>query len=86
VQDIIDQMAAMIREAAKQQRPLRIRGGGTKDFYGGEIRGDILDTSGHRGIVEYEPTELAALRLPALTPSPSPGRGRGERCAGIARK
>ncbi|OGA42893.1 MAG: hypothetical protein A3G24_16195, partial [Betaproteobacteria bacterium RIFCSPLOWO2_12_FULL_62_13] len=46
------------RGAAKQKRPLRIRGGGTKDFYGGEIRGDILDTSAYRGSIAYEPTEL----------------------------
>jgi len=58
LQDIIDNLAATIREAASQHRALCIRGGGTKDFYGGEIRGDILDTSGYRGIVDYEPTEL----------------------------
>jgi glycolate oxidase FAD binding subunit len=49
---------AAIRAAAASQVPLCVRGGGTKDFYGGEIRGDVLDTTGYRGIVEYEPTEL----------------------------
>src|SRR3972149_11818043 len=58
MQDIVDQLSQTIRGAAKQKRPLRIRGGGTKDFYGGEIRGDILDTSAYRGIIAYEPTEL----------------------------
>lgn len=41
-----------------ERKPLRIRGGGSKDFYGGPLVGDVLDTSAHAGIVSYEPTEL----------------------------
>jgi glycolate oxidase FAD binding subunit len=37
---------------------LRLRGGGTKDFYGNALRGDVLDTRSYAGIVAYEPTEL----------------------------
>ncbi len=55
---VVQQLSETIREAASQRRPLCIRGGGTKDFYGGEIRGYKLDTGGYRGIVAYEPTEL----------------------------
>lgn len=44
--------------AADAQRPLRIRGGGSKDFYGGPLTGEVLDTTAHAGIVSYEPTEL----------------------------
>ena len=58
MQELIDQLGAAIRTAAANKTPLCIRGGGTKDFYGGEIRGDILDTSNYRGILDYEPTEL----------------------------
>ena len=58
MQDAIDKLAATIREAAKQKRALCIRGGGTKDFYGGPIHGHKLNTGEHRGIVTYEPTEL----------------------------
>jgi glycolate oxidase FAD binding subunit len=58
VQATIDQLAHAIREAAASKQPLRIRGGGTKDFYGGELRGDVLDTRAYTGIVDYEPTEL----------------------------
>jgi glycolate oxidase FAD binding subunit len=47
-----------IRHAAERKLPLRIRGGGTKDFYGNALRGEILDTRTHAGIVSYEPTEL----------------------------
>jgi glycolate oxidase FAD binding subunit len=47
-----------IREAAASRTPLRLRGGGSKDFYGNAPRGEILDTRGYAGIVSYEPTEL----------------------------
>ena len=47
-----------VRDAAARGAPLRIRGGGTKDFYGNPPRGETLDTRSHAGIVSYEPTEL----------------------------
>ncbi len=47
-----------IREAAARGTRLRLRGGGSKDFYGGAPRGEVLDTRAHAGIVDYEPTEL----------------------------
>ena len=47
-----------IRQAASRGTPLRLRGGGSKDFYGNEPRGELLDTRGYAGIVSYEPTEL----------------------------
>ncbi len=37
---------------------MRIRGAGSKDFYGGMLSGEVLDVAGYRGIVAYEPTEL----------------------------
>jgi glycolate oxidase FAD binding subunit len=64
MQEIIDQLAAAIRAAAASNAPLRIRSGGTKDFYGQQERGrdeasgGILDPSAYAGIVDYEPTEL----------------------------
>ena len=47
-----------IRNAAARATPLRIRGGGSKDFYGEALEGEILDTSGLNGVVSYEPSEL----------------------------
>ena len=47
-----------IRDAAGRGAALRLRGGGTKDFYGNAPRGEVLDTRGFAGIVSYEPTEL----------------------------
>jgi glycolate oxidase FAD binding subunit len=38
--------------------PLRIRGGGTKDFYGETPAGEILDIRPLHGVSSYEPTEL----------------------------
>ena len=55
---MIEILQQKIREAAQRRTPLRLRGGGTKDFYGNVLRGEILDTRGYAGIVAYEPTEL----------------------------
>lgn len=47
-----------IRTAAGAGTPLRIRGGGSKDFYGERLQGEVLDTRGLAGVVSYEPSEL----------------------------
>jgi glycolate oxidase FAD binding subunit len=47
-----------VRAAAGDKRALRIRGGGTKDWYGQAFDGEVLDTRAYAGIVDYEPTEL----------------------------
>jgi len=47
-----------IQTAAAQRTPLRIRGGGSKDFYGEALQGELLDTTPYQGIVSYEPSEL----------------------------
>jgi glycolate oxidase FAD binding subunit len=44
--------------AASSAVPLRLRGSGSKDFYGQLLRGELLDTSAHQGILAYEPSEL----------------------------
>jgi len=54
MQHIIDSF----KDRVRQGRPLRIRGGGTKDWYGQRLDGDVLDTREYTGIVDYEPTEL----------------------------
>jgi glycolate oxidase FAD binding subunit len=45
-------------DAQGARTPLRLRGAGTKDFYGERCDGTLLDMSGYRGVVEYEPSEL----------------------------
>jgi glycolate oxidase FAD binding subunit len=47
-----------IRDAAGRGVALRLRGSGSKDFYGNAPRGEILDTRAYAGIIDYEPTEL----------------------------
>jgi glycolate oxidase FAD binding subunit len=47
-----------IRAAAATHAPLRIVGGGSKDFYGQELCGERFDTNAYCGIVDYDPTEL----------------------------
>ncbi|WP_029919841.1 glycolate oxidase subunit GlcE [Nevskia soli] len=51
-------LSERILAAAANGRALCIRGAGSKDFYGGPLQGEPLDTIGLRGIVDYEPTEL----------------------------
>ena len=52
------QISDRIRAAAAQRTPLRLRGTGSKDFYGESLQGELLDLSTLRGIVSYEPSEL----------------------------
>ena len=54
----IERFQERVRAAASDRQPLCIRGGGSKDWYGGAPQGAVLDTRDHAGIVDYEPTEL----------------------------
>lgn len=56
--DALSSCIARIRAAADAGTPLRIRGGGSKDFHGERLEGDLLDTHGLAGIRSYEPSEL----------------------------
>jgi FAD/FMN-containing dehydrogenase len=53
-QRLVDQ----VRNARDQKTTLEIRGGDTKRFYGGEPRGEPLDTTVLTGISSYDPSEL----------------------------
>jgi len=55
---VLEDLAAAIKSAHAGRTLLRILGSGSKDFYGGMLAGEVLDVSGYRGIVAYEPTEL----------------------------
>jgi glycolate oxidase FAD binding subunit len=54
LQPLIDQ----VKSAAASGTPLRVRGGGSKDFYGQSLQGEVLDTRAFTGISSYEPSEL----------------------------
>jgi glycolate oxidase FAD binding subunit len=54
----ISELRERILAASASGSALRLRGAGTKDFYGEHLEGEILDLTAHRGIVSYEPSEL----------------------------
>ena len=54
MEEIVEEFRSRILE----RKPLRLRGGGSKDFYGGPLAGEVLQTGAYSGIVSYEPTEL----------------------------
>ncbi len=56
--EIIAEFAGRIRHAEATKTPLRLSGGGSKDFYGGPLCGEMLDTRPYAGIVSYDATEL----------------------------
>jgi glycolate oxidase FAD binding subunit len=58
MQQIVEQFQERVRAAHDAGQGLRIRGGGTKDWYGQAIEGALLDTRAYAGIIDYEPTEL----------------------------
>ena len=47
-----------IAAALADRKPLHLRGGGTKDFYGSAPHGELLDTRVLHGVRSYEPSEL----------------------------
>ena len=63
----VAELCERIERAAAAKSPLRIRGGGTRDFYGNAPAGEPLEMSGYSGIVAYEPRELV-LTVRAGTP------------------
>jgi glycolate oxidase FAD binding subunit len=70
MQATVQALADLIKTAGSDpaRRPLRVRGGGSKDFYGEPLQGAVLDTGALNQVVAYEPTELvitagAGLRL-----------------------
>jgi len=53
-----EDFADRIRAASATGTPLRLRGGGSKDWYGQSLSGEVLDTREYSGVISYEPTEL----------------------------
>jgi glycolate oxidase FAD binding subunit len=56
--DLTGSLAMRVRDAAAAGTALRIRGGGSKDFYGQTLAGEVLDMSRFAGVISYEPSEL----------------------------
>lgn len=59
-QDRALELADGVTSAYDKKQALRIQGGNSKSFYGRHVSAEAtLDISGHRGVLEYEPSELA---------------------------
>ncbi|APV48345.1 glycolate oxidase subunit GlcE [Betaproteobacteria bacterium GR16-43] len=56
--DFIPQLCDHVRRSAEAKTRLRIRGGSTKDFYGGAPTGVAVEMGAYAGIIAYEPREL----------------------------
>ena len=56
--DVTTALVEQVREATARGTPLRIVGGGTKQFYGRTVQGAALATREHRGILRHDPAEL----------------------------
>jgi glycolate oxidase FAD binding subunit len=58
MEQALQQFRERIIRAGAAKTPLRLRGGGSKDWYGQKLQGEVLDTGSYSGIVSYDPTEL----------------------------
>lgn len=58
IKDNTEQLQSQILDAIASKHPLEILGGGSKGFLGRKVEGKPLSTSGHTGVIKYEPGEL----------------------------
>jgi len=56
--DASELLLEQVNRARASDTPLRIQGSNSKAFLGRQVAGEVLDTRAHRGIVDYDPTEL----------------------------
>jgi glycolate oxidase FAD binding subunit len=56
--DRAGELQSHVSEAFAQRTSLCIRGGGSKTFYGHACDASLLEVGGHRGVLNYEPSEL----------------------------
>jgi glycolate oxidase FAD binding subunit len=63
----LQRLRARVIDAQAAGTALRLRGAGTKDFYGEHSDGELLDLRSYCGVIDYEPAELV-LRARCGTP------------------
>lgn len=56
--DISDILREQVADAFEKKTPLCIKAGNSKAFYGNNVDGQVIDTTQHQGITEYQPSEL----------------------------
>ena len=55
---LLDTIRSAAAQTAGDRKKFRIHGSGSHDFYGESLEGELLETRGLNGIVQYEPSEL----------------------------
>ena len=55
---LLDTIRSAAAQTAGERKTFRIHGSGSHDFYGESLQGELLETRGLNGIVQYEPSEL----------------------------
>ncbi len=58
MENVLQTFKERIATATTSKSSLRIKGNGTKDWYGQSLQGEVLDTTACSGIIAYDPTEL----------------------------
>lgn len=56
--DASDALLEQVKNAFDRQQALHITAGNSKAFYGNKVNGEKLNLLAHRGIIEYQPSEL----------------------------
>lgn len=57
-QDLSQRLTNQVKTAFEQSQALRIQGSGSKHFLGYPVQGEELNLAAHRGIINYQPSEL----------------------------
>ena len=57
-QDKSNELAELVVDAINDKRVLNIIGGNSKSFYGRKAEGEVITTTEHSGVTNYEPGEL----------------------------
>ena len=57
-QDKSNELAELVINAINDKQVLNIRGGNSKSFYGRNTQGELISTTEHSGVTNYEPGEL----------------------------
>ena len=58
MQTLIHQFKDQILNAVSEQKKINIVGGNSKNWYGDQASGEVLNTLGYKGILDYQPEEL----------------------------
>lgn len=56
--DLTEALVSVVRAAGAADSPLRLEGGNTRAAYGRPVDAPPLSLAGHRGVIDYDPSEL----------------------------